>query len=815
MSFALLAGDPGNPAAYAALRDALRTGGTLALVGEGCGARAGYPGRAELIERMAERARRLGPRAEAEVDALSRQGDWSWRAERCRALIGPDAYGALLLELYRPRAPGHDSMHEDLVRLPFRHVLTTAYDPALELAHAAVHGAPPASLSWTHRAAAEELLRRARDPGLGRRYVYLHGRHDEPASVVLTEDDPAADDPPMVEAWLKLCALPRALRVAVIGCRLAEIDRSPLFRGGRSRGGEEQPAHFAILHADDGLDLDVQRARLAGRFGITPIFYRGDAGLGDILRRLVADTLSAHPEAAVDIRGSGSPDSALRPEPADIRGSGSRSTWRALRPEPDACPEGPTSDAGPSSRQEPADVVWLDEPASLSVWLAALRDESVSQMYAWSLDLPLSAEPAGEAVRAATAWIAGKLAAELESRGRFARDFGPARVVLRGEFHALALPLSGAATPSPLPARRRAPPGGSIPPRRAHAGEQRIGGRSLGARVEAGMRAWAEAAIGAVLEPFQRAGALPAAPPRAAAAELVRAYGRDAVLDPCVDGVRVFGHDFLRHFGLAGVRDIGRTVLRDFGRGLLRGFVRAFFRDYGGDLHRDLVRDFVFDLAIDPDRLTGRPPREDLQRPAEGAARAAHEVRFWDVYAWRTTEAELEAGGWPPRILFETANPLAVPLLLSDLVDASLLGHLLGAARHAAGAPGGGDPDLGEAWLEDNPFTVYPVALAWEALASSFASIHGRLAGPPGALLLLHAAYAGLMTGLECDAPIWRDLLAARDESDPLIRLAYHYHEIAQGRASRAHAHGIDALRAAPPPGLADVLDAAGLLFAP
>jgi hypothetical protein len=75
----------------------------------------------------------------------------------------------------------------------------------------------------------------------------------------------------------------------------------------------------------------------------------------------------------------------------------------------------------------------------------------------------------------------------------------------------------------------------------------------------------------------------------------------------------------------------------------------------------------------------------------------------------------------------------------------------------------------------------------------------------------MHAAYAGLMTGLECEAPLWQDLLAARDQADPLIRFAHHYYEIAHGRDAETHARALDALCASPPPELAAIVEAVGM----
>jgi len=56
-------------------------------------------------------------------------------------------------------------------------------------------------------------------------------------------------------------------------------------------------------------------------------------------------------------------------------------------------------------------------------------------------------------------------------------------------------------------------------------------------------------------------------------------------------------------------------------------------------------------------------------------------------------------------------------------------------------------------------------ALAWNEHAKLFQQHHAKLDGPPGALMLAHADYASLMTGLDLqdadDDPIWKNLLDA------------------------------------------------------
>ena len=72
----------------------------------------------------------------------------------------------------------------NLVRLPFRHVLTSNYDPALELHYD--DNERPEFICPNHDAFPEFYYQVCR-AGIPRHVVHVHGRYDEPQNVVLTD----------------------------------------------------------------------------------------------------------------------------------------------------------------------------------------------------------------------------------------------------------------------------------------------------------------------------------------------------------------------------------------------------------------------------------------------------------------------------------------------------------------------------------------------------------------------------------------------------------------------------------------------------
>jgi predicted MPP superfamily phosphohydrolase len=178
-------------------------------------------------------------------------------------------------------------------------------------------------------------------------------------------------------------------------------------------------------------------------------------------------------------------------------------------------------------------------------------------------------------------------------------------------------------------------------------------------------------------------------------------------------------------------------------------------------------------------------------------------------------------------------NPLAVPLFLVNIWHAAALQHVFTMYRHIAGLYQEGEvPDEAiEVWLRRNPIEVYGVAFAWEEYAKTFAERHKALTGREGALFLAHAAYAGLMTGLERTTTTWQELLATRDmtglerttttwqellatrdRDDPRVRVSFALYELCHFRDQEENLCVLEDILKAPSAELRPTLEAAGFL---
>lgn len=290
-----LVNNPANLRAYTALVNTLHGGGSLALIGAGSSARVGYPVWGKLLTLMAEEILRHHPHVQDELTQLAGAEDQLWRAEEYRRLLGPDNYAALMRQIFGPKDGGVDRLHELLVRLPFRHVLTTNYDPVLEAAHIQVLRLPSRRIEWRDQADVQEFIQQLGDPTDNtRRYVYLHGRYNDPNGIVLAESDYATNYYRRADTLPKLWSILATQRVVSIGFSLKDLDVMSLFRIVKGQLGHGTPRHFAILAHDVHKDAAVERRRLAGKYGIEPIYYpwsEDHRALIELLEQLLHDAV--------------------------------------------------------------------------------------------------------------------------------------------------------------------------------------------------------------------------------------------------------------------------------------------------------------------------------------------------------------------------------------------------------------------------------------------------------------------------------------------------------------------------------------------
>jgi hypothetical protein len=285
--------DRPNRVAFEELCRAMRRRGPkpIAMVGAGTSVRLGYPSWPGLLNRLdALAVSAVASPSQQAAPSVKEYPDMLWRAQEYRRRLGDERFGTELQEIFKPSGKTDDFL-DDLVRLPFSHFVTTNYDPALEEAHQRVFGREAVSINWDDRDDVVEFITRVADPTWRRRYVHLHGRWDQPSSIVLSDADYTrryvqSDDTPK-----KLFAIFALRRFVFIGFSLSDPDLMAVLREVAARIGGTEARHFALVGYQQNENLEMHRNRFIAKFGVAPVFFDttgGDySGLPILVRALL------------------------------------------------------------------------------------------------------------------------------------------------------------------------------------------------------------------------------------------------------------------------------------------------------------------------------------------------------------------------------------------------------------------------------------------------------------------------------------------------------------------------------------------------
>lgn len=275
---------------HALVRAMRRPQPPLALLGAGTSVDSGYPDWNELLKILDEKAKGLiGHKYES---FLGEQNDPAWQAEEYLQILGEEAFCEVVKSVFAPREKIGEAL-QIISQLGFRHILTTNYDPCIDVAFR--ERKPLRVVDWGNEAELRQFfLDLSADPEQS--YVlHLHGRYDNPAGIILTESSYAARYMRSDDARNKLFAIFLTQPVVFIGFSVTDPDLNHLMREVNARLGAGQPQHFALI----GYKVPQQRERIRGRFlgkyGIAPVFYQitGTDEPGGESHRCLVDLLAA------------------------------------------------------------------------------------------------------------------------------------------------------------------------------------------------------------------------------------------------------------------------------------------------------------------------------------------------------------------------------------------------------------------------------------------------------------------------------------------------------------------------------------------
>jgi tetratricopeptide (TPR) repeat protein len=257
----------------------------LALVGAGSSCAAGYPTWTQLLDLLAKEVEAQRPELKAQIDEARTIADLGARASVFRLQLGQELYHSFLRKTFGPENSRIVSLSRVIINLPLRHVLTTNYDAVLETAHEQERGLRPPHLVLSNKPYMSEFIGQLANTAYGRRYVHLHGRFDDPSSIVLTEDDYQELYINTAGTTERYFAMLATSPVVCIGFSLEDADVMGGFRRIASILGKTKQ-HVAILPSPIGMSMDAARALCRSKFGIEAVFYERTPEHGQLLRLL-------------------------------------------------------------------------------------------------------------------------------------------------------------------------------------------------------------------------------------------------------------------------------------------------------------------------------------------------------------------------------------------------------------------------------------------------------------------------------------------------------------------------------------------------
>ena len=336
---------------FGRLANCIRGGKAVALVGAGFSARVGYPGWDTLLEGMEQRLSRVREKVDSTHRGTTQQlppnlkrfDDILWRGEEYRERLGEAEYFAMLTEAFE-RDPGTDPCLDALVRLPFRHILTTNYDKALEVTHHRLGIAKPKCVNWADDEDVLGLMFSFLDHEGPERYlIYLHGCISNPSTIILTDRDYTHRYLRSDAAVRKLFAIFAMQRIVIFGFSLSDPDLMAILRQVTGALGFQSPRHFAFIGMHAGEEREIDRRRLRTKFGIEAIFY-DKANKHEQLRLLMNELLRrAGRDVPIEQMASSSTGGAAAGVTLEIPGGPAldHTGAFAVEPAPLPCPEDP------------------------------------------------------------------------------------------------------------------------------------------------------------------------------------------------------------------------------------------------------------------------------------------------------------------------------------------------------------------------------------------------------------------------------------------------------------------------------------------
>lgn len=255
----------------------------MALVGAGVSVPMGYPTWSGLIDMLHKRLvepsdalrekQGTGQLANSWYSVLKDfDKDPLWQAEAYEQALPPGDLAKFIKEHFGEKSLGE--AHRRLGMLPFRHYLTTNFDPSIQQSLRKVRRLG-GQFTWADKAKVSRFLLSLHTDGGRPQVVHLHGKYDRPKTLVLTEQAYVDRYVTSDDARRKLLAIFLTYPVVFVGFSMDDPDLSQIMREVAARLGKRRGAehHYGIFGYRSLAEKEAIRRRMQDKFGVCVIFY--------------------------------------------------------------------------------------------------------------------------------------------------------------------------------------------------------------------------------------------------------------------------------------------------------------------------------------------------------------------------------------------------------------------------------------------------------------------------------------------------------------------------------------------------------------
>jgi hypothetical protein len=252
----------------------------IVVIGAGASAKCGYPNWLGLLQRLKDAAlKKSGADWKRKIDVSSDESDvrklfddLPWIAELFKEELDPRAFCQFINDQFQSQGKLNEP-HLALAKMPFRHFLTTNFDPCIEEALDAAKK-EYSIVRWNEIDAVSDFLINFNLRRDKRQVVYLHGRYDDPEeNIILTERSYVSRYVASDDARRKLMAIFMTHPVLFVGFSMNDPDLANLMREVTACLRTKKPAHYALMSYKTEAERDWTRTRLEGKFGVRPVLF--------------------------------------------------------------------------------------------------------------------------------------------------------------------------------------------------------------------------------------------------------------------------------------------------------------------------------------------------------------------------------------------------------------------------------------------------------------------------------------------------------------------------------------------------------------